>query len=1801
MGLGLGLGLDKPKGLIYFQNQFSMYFDGIDDCIITDGADTVAQPTTYSFWSKSSAGSQNQGVFGHGDVRVGAFHLNWLTDNVPMLYLGTNYYRFWNDIPQQDDGEWHHWVVYSDTNDITNCKLYCDGVLQTPLPNGTVNSGSLNAYTESLTIGSDQAAAGGNYFQGNIDEFAVFDRELTQEEITRMYNTYYTNNLIQNGGFDEIGNEEVENGDFSEVGSELITDGDFALTGTQAESTTGTYWSTGASWTIANNIATYGGVGEPYLNNLNAVNIQVGQTFIFTFTLNSDAKLRFVNEAGARFQGTWVVYTQGTHTVYITSGISATLIGIQADTNNGSFGVSNISVKEVGQDWTFGTGWTVSGGNGVLTSGSGILTQTLSGIIVGNTYKLSWETDLNFQVRLGGANIGYFSGNNSLTISSAAGGFLEFLPNGTQTGTIDNVSVKEVGQGWGTQIPSGQTVEFVNGQLHIDYDSSATQGSTGVYQSVLSLGKTYKTTIDVASVTGTFKVQVGNVVHTITTSGVKTFNNVASDAGFFIVRKTNNQSFEATINSVVVQQLNHKATNLMLNAGDYQSANPLITSTNSMEFDGGDEYLNAGVLPVIFRNAFSVSAWIWTDTSSGNHQIFSTGTGSFAQIYQIGTGLRIVATGGSGLALTTTNYFSTNYINKWTYLTIAWDGANVKLYRNGIEVNSVALTGTLDSITNEANIGRHVSNVEYWNGKITELGLYDRGLTSLEVASLYNQGMPTNLLVNRNDYQSGNPTVFNTKQVDFDGTDDYMQTSETQLTGTFTLSCWFKGNENDDFLFGDTNTNQKIGFIAGGIYLRILSAGDYTTTKPDGTEWNHIVVTRDSANKIDLYVNGGSANRLFSDAAQASTVNFDLFGKTPSGQNYNGQMSQVGMWNSTLTANEVSSLYNHGLPVDLNTNQAAYTSSSNLVGYWRMGSGTLDTYPLIADQTNATLGSELVINGDFLTNTTTGWNDWFNITNPSNTSQQDGYGILDATTGICDARQESAVIAGKTYKIEATIKEDAGANAKLYMSDGANYSYAFGSFSASPGRTTFVQYVVPTQTVIRLYAYNSGPAKAYYKNISIKQVGGNPAMMINLGGGADFSDGIQNGSPYANIVTDGDFPTGTTAWTAPSGWTLGNGVAAWNAAGTYTWISQEVGVVVGKQFKVTFDCVINSGNLRVLLANGGDTPSITESGSYEFILTPTGGGSSDTKIRVYQTIANSDFTITNLTATEVNTGLQGYWKMGSGINDEYPVIYDQTNPTLGAEEVTCGNFACANPNAAWTRIQSTISNGEATITSPDGSYAGIYQNFLTVGKVYSYNIDVTSVTNGLSIFSGSSLGRLITSSGNYQGNFVASNVRLEIKRNGSDIMSATISNVSVKEVQGNPATMISMPEGNITNQYPLTKIRNYYRMGDGIGDSKFSSYPATAAPFIFQDQTSPNIAHIPTTNTLHYSEDFSQYQISGTTLPVLTSGQLAPDGTLTATKVVGVIGDSSLYISGISSATACRSIYARTVTGTGTSKLMSYFGNTNNTFNLTEEWQRFELTGSSVTGGTNFYAIDFRGSQTLSELIIWGAQSEEQSQATAYLPSYGVASVRKATTTNLITYSEDFSQSSWVKDDLTVSSNSTTSPDGTLTADKIIGSTVSSRHNIVTSIQDNVTASISIYAKAKELRYLQIASANTVDQYANFDLLTGTVGTVGVNFSNVKIQSLPNEWYRITLVTINQYNGIYFSLVSGLTASWLESWVMPNNTDGLYIWGSQLEEQTQAETYAPTFGLPVTIDLFTENNYGTSQGGIIQKDVPRNL
>ena len=324
----------NSQPIYHFVNKYSIDFDGVDQCIVTDGADTVLQNTTYSFWAKSSETGKNRGVFGHGSTGMGSFHFNY-DDTRPRLFLSGNNYVYWNDTSAQDDGEWHHWVVYMDYLNMSNCKLYCDGVLVTV--SSTDNSGTPQSYTESLTIGGDKAS-GGNYFEGQIDEFAVFDRELTQEEITRMYNTYYSPNRVANGNFSQIGNEEVENGDFSEVGSEEVTNGNFD---------TNSDWTKGAGWTISGGkaVATSVGSGQRLQQNFSFTN---GKSYKIVLVLSSYTS----GSIGLYMGGAYIqqnIVAEGTYTYYYTP-TSGSEFFFRVMNSGTTLSIDNVSVKEVGQE-----------------------------------------------------------------------------------------------------------------------------------------------------------------------------------------------------------------------------------------------------------------------------------------------------------------------------------------------------------------------------------------------------------------------------------------------------------------------------------------------------------------------------------------------------------------------------------------------------------------------------------------------------------------------------------------------------------------------------------------------------------------------------------------------------------------------------------------------------------------------------------------------------------------------------------------------------------------------------------------------------------------------------------------------------------------------------------------------------------------------------------------------------------------------------------------------------------------------------------------------------------------------------------------------------------------------------------------------------------------------------------------------------------------------------------------------------------------------------------------------------------
>lgn len=146
------------------------------------------------------------------------------------------------------------------------------------------------------------------------------------------------------------------------------------------------------------------------------------------------------------------------------------------------------------------------------------------------------------------------------------------------------------------------------------------------------------------------------------------------------------------------------------------------------------------------------------------------------------------------------------------------------------------------------------------------------------------------------------------------------------------------------------------------------------------------------------------------------------------------------------------------------------------------------------------------------------------------------------------------------------------------------------------------------------------------------------------------------------------------------------------------------------------------------------------------------------------------------------------------------------------------------------------------------------------------------------------------------------------------------------------------------------------------------------------------------TNLLEYTNIFDGYWTkSGGTL---TTGIEAPDGTNTAFKFERDDSSSGAIYNvapaGLSS-TNYRYVYAKLPTGTGSAQLLSHNTNTNNTFTITDEWQRFEVNSAPNTAPTNFYIIDFRAGVGVDEIHLWAPQAAAGTTESVFVPTIGTA------------------------------------------------------------------------------------------------------------------------------------------------------------------------------------------------------------------
>ncbi len=175
--------------------------------------------------------------------------------------------------------------------------------------------------------------------------------------------------------------------------------------------------------------------------------------------------------------------------------------------------------------------------------------------------------------------------------------------------------------------------------------------------------------------------------------------------------------------------------------------------------------------------------------------------------------------------------------------------------------------------------------------------------------------------------------------------------------------------------------------------------------------------------------------------------------------------------------------------------------------------------------------------------------------------------------------------------------------------------------------------------------------------------------------------------------------------------------------------------------------------------------------------------------------------------------------------------------------------------------------------------------------------------------------------------------------------------------------------------------------------------------------------------------------------------------------------------------------------------------------------------------------------------------------------------------TNVILQSQAFSTSPWITGSATITLNSVTAPDGTMTGTTFTSTSASSwTYQPFTTAAAASIYSASVYAKAGT------TSAFTLYLYSNtgpagiratFDLSAGTVGEIltygGAGNQNAYIENAGNGWYKCTIVTACASSTSYYPqptlLTSGVT---------------VYLWGMQVEVGDTSSSYIPTTTSTVT-------------------------
>jgi hypothetical protein len=383
------------------------------------------------------------------------------------------------------------------------------------------------------------------------------------------------------------------------------------------------------------------------------------------------------------------------------------------------------------------------------------------------------------------------------------------------------------------------------------------------------------------------------------------------------------------------------------------------------DFDGVNDKItipNDAVYNFDTDTSFTVSFWVKFGTPKKNSAIvekWSTSASGYPFVFRVYDNARVSFArydGSSATASYTTSSVGNN--SAWHLITATRDAPTdtMKIYFDGVLEDTD--TDTTSASTQNAYpiyVGAR-NGVEYFDGQVDELMIWDRTLDEDEVHAVYEEGVNSNLEAkdysdNYGHMEVNGPTHTATGGVDgfgaytFDGTNDLIKLpTSTRPTDDFTISMWFKLDQEPSTqgthpgLYGGRGLHNSPDY---GVALTFYSGNNrlyfdtytpyrtysYSSTTTWGTGWHHVVAKREGSNQ-QLWIDGVRERSTTVTGGTSSvswTASYNYVGIGRAERGYlDGTIDEFKQYDYALSDEQIGALYlrEHNILVSDETSQS---------------------------------------------------------------------------------------------------------------------------------------------------------------------------------------------------------------------------------------------------------------------------------------------------------------------------------------------------------------------------------------------------------------------------------------------------------------------------------------------------------------------------------------------------------------------------------------------------------------------------------------------------------------------------------------------------------------------------------------------------------------------------------------------------------------------------------------------------------------------------------------------------------------